>query len=51
MDSGSTQSGKIQLKKIGGDVNPADVLTKPKSAIDMETKLNKIGAALWRRAV
>jgi len=32
--------GKVVLSKVRGDVNPADVLTKPKSLEDMKVLLN-----------
>ena len=32
--------GKVVLSKVRGDINPADVLTKPKSLEDMRLLLN-----------
>ena len=32
--------GKVVLSKVRGDINPADVLTKPKSLEDMRQLLN-----------
>jgi len=32
--------GKVVLSKVRGDINPADVLTKPKSLEDMRSLLN-----------
>ena len=32
--------GKLVLSKVRGDINPADVLTKPKSLEDMKLLLN-----------
>ena len=32
--------GKLVLRKVRGDINPADVLTKPKSLEDMRSPLN-----------
>lgn len=42
---------KIQVRKIRGDSNPADNLTKPKTARDMaeNRKLASIGAELVKR--
>ena len=40
---------RFVLKKVAGDVNPADVLTKPLSAYEMHEKLASIGASLEAR--
>ena len=38
------------MRKISGLVNPADIGTKPKSAADMKTLIEKIGGRLVRTA-
>jgi hypothetical protein len=41
---------KFVLRKIAGDKNPADVLTKPLSASEMGAKMKAVGAVAMRRA-
>ena len=43
------KNSQFQVHKIAGDRNPADVLTKPKSAADMREKLAIIGANIVNR--
>jgi hypothetical protein len=43
------RSGRFQVKKIAGERNPADVLTKPLSAADMVPKMRSVGAELVKR--
>jgi hypothetical protein len=43
------RAGRFQVKKIAGERNPADVLTKPLSATDMGPKMKSVGAELVRR--
>ena len=40
---------KFVLRKIAGDKNPADVLTKPLSANEMSAKMEAVGAVAMRR--
>jgi hypothetical protein len=40
---------KFELRKIDGKQNPADILTKPKSAVEMESMLGAAGASLRMR--
>ena len=37
------RKGRIALRKIPGEKNPADILTKPKNAADMIVKLVPVG--------
>ena len=37
------QAGRFSIRKVAGEKNPADVLTKPKSIGDMEEKLRAVG--------
>ena len=40
------RSGRVQLRKVRGDVNPADMLTKPKSAKDLHIQLEWVDVAI-----
>ena len=40
---------KVELRKIAGIFNPADVLTKPESVTEMKDKLHTVGATLAKR--
>ena len=43
------RSGRIKVKKVAGDNNPADILTKPKIGRDMDEMIKKIsGRIVWR---
>ena len=44
------KNGRFEVYKVPGDINPADVNTKPESAREMNEKLQSIGAHLARRA-
>jgi hypothetical protein len=43
------QNGRFKVGKVAGEKNPADVLTKPKSATDMNNKLATVGAEIIKR--
>ena len=43
------KSKKVELRKICGSRNPADVLTKPKSLADVGDKLRFVGVDVQRR--
>ena len=45
------QNRRFCIRKISGDRNPADVLTKPKSVSDMEDKVNALGGYIVPRNV
>ena len=44
------KNGRFEVYKVPGDINPADVNTKPESAREMNEKLKSIGAHLAQRA-
>ena len=37
------------VRKVNGPKNPADVLTKPQSAVDMSEKMKTVGGTIVRR--
>jgi hypothetical protein len=43
------REGRISIRKIPGEENPADVLTKLKNASDMKVKLGPVNAELKGR--
>ena len=43
------RKGRVTLRKIPGEKNPADILTKPKNASDMSLKLVPVSAELRGR--
>ena len=43
------QNGRFKVGKVAGERNPADVLTKPKSTLDMNNKLAVVGAEIVKR--
>ena len=45
------KSGRVVLKKIGGESNPADVLTKPKSHDEMAKVTEAVGVKLKKRCL
>jgi hypothetical protein len=45
------KNGRFEVYKVPGELNPADVNTKPESATEMDGKLRSIGAHLVRRAI
>ena len=40
------RKGRVIIKKVAGERNPADILTKPKNAADMMAKLGPVSAEL-----
>ena len=42
------RSGRIEVRKVAGVSNPADILTKPKAGRDMDEMIRKIGGIVWR---
>ncbi len=42
----ATRGGRLLIKKINGMQNPADPLTKPRNAVEMQMQLVKVGAIL-----
>lgn len=44
------KEGRFEVRKISGLVNPADIGTKPLSAADMKTLIEKVGGRLVRKA-
>ena len=44
------KSGRIDIRKIPGVSNPADVMTKPKGAVDVSARLEPLGVVLANRA-
>jgi hypothetical protein len=45
------RKGRLMLRKIPGEKNPADILTKPKNAADMILKLVPVGVELRSREI
>ena len=45
------RNGRFCIRKIAGDKNPADVLTKPKSVLEMEGKIRAVGGRVVPRNV
>jgi hypothetical protein len=45
------RKGRLMLRKILGEKNPADILTKPKNAADMILKLVPVGVELRSREI
>jgi hypothetical protein len=43
------RKGRVTIRKIPGEKNPADILTKPKNASDMIMKLGPVNAELRSR--
>ena len=44
------RNARFEVRKIPGELNPADVSTKPESATEMIDKLKSVGAYLVQRA-
>ena len=44
------KNGRFVVRKVAGDRNPADVLTKPLSATELKPKLESVGAVVQRRS-
>lgn len=45
----TVKKGRIQLNKIDGKLNPADIMTKPKAAKEMGEQLQRLGGRLEER--
>ena len=43
------RSGRIKVRKVAGESNPADILTKPKTGREMDSMIRQIGGRIvWR---
>ena len=45
------RAGRFCVKKIAGEKNPADILTKPQTATDMKNKLAAVGGSIVHRNI
>ena len=43
------KAGRIELRKIPGERNPADIMTKPKNAVEVVSKFESLGLNLAGR--
>ena len=45
----SVKRGRLQIVKINGKVNPADIATKPKNSTEMQEQASRIGGRIVLR--